>query len=440
MTLAHLARRRTRPADAGATRAGGTHYPCFDGLRAIAALTVIGVHTAFVSGFTTKHPSWGRYTSRLEIGVEVFFVISGFLLYRPFAVQHFGGRAAPAATSFWVRRLKRIIPAYWLAFIVATYVLKADSGGPGWKGPLVFLGFGQIYFPQYILHGLSQAWSLCIEMTFYLMIPLYAAALGRRRREASGQLRAELAGLGILTVVSFAYRIPVVAAAWHDRPKVGLPSPLHGHLVQVMPNWLPAYLDQFALGMLLAVFSAHMAASGRSPRWLGHAALPWVCWAASAVCFWAVSNIGLPLTPVTDSPLGQSLARQTLYGLFAFLLVLPAVFGPQDRGPVRLLLRWRPLALVGIVSYGVYLWHEAWIHMYLVWTRARLFDMSLAALTLAVTALALIAATLSYRLVERPVLRSRNTLGRLRTTTIRTTAAAGDPPDGNVAPLIGVRP
>ncbi|MGH2929844.1 MAG: acyltransferase family protein, partial [Solirubrobacteraceae bacterium] len=70
-------------------------FPCFDGLRALAALSVIGVHTTFVSGFTGRS-GIGRYTSRLEIGVSVFFVISGFLLYRPFVAAHFEGREAPA--------------------------------------------------------------------------------------------------------------------------------------------------------------------------------------------------------------------------------------------------------------------------------------------------------------------------------------------------------
>jgi peptidoglycan/LPS O-acetylase OafA/YrhL len=163
--------------------------------------------------------------------------------------------------------------------------------------------------------------------------------------------------------------------------------------------------------MLLAVVSAHLAATDRRPAWLWHPSVPWLCWSLSAVAFWAVSNIGLPLLPIVASPVGPSLARQTLYGLFAFFLVLPAVFGPQDRGLVRAALRWRPLALVGVVSYGVYLWHEAWIHMYLVWSGDRLFDIPLVTMTAAVGALAIASATLSYRLVERPIMRSGRPVG-----------------------------
>jgi peptidoglycan/LPS O-acetylase OafA/YrhL len=401
MTLDLLARRTHEVADTGGKPSRETHFPCFDGLRAIAALTVIGVHTAFVCGLTTKHPGWGRYTSRLEIGVEVFFVISGFLLYRPFVVAHFGARSVPSTGSFWMRRLKRIIPAYWLAFIVITYVLRADSGGPTWKGPLIYLGFAQIYFPAYIKFGLSQAWSLCTEMSFYIMIPLYAAALGRRGRPPGKQLKAEMAGLAGLVLIGLVYRLLILGAAYRD-------SMAHHEkaLPPAMTSWLPGYIDQFALGMLLAVASVYFHQADRRPAWLWHRYTPWVSWAAAAVAFWAVSNIGLPLKPLIASPTGLSLERQTLYGLFAFFLVLPAVFGPQHRGPVRVLLRWRPLALIGVVSYGVYLWHEGWLHMYLVWTGDRLFDIPWSHLAVGVTVLAVAAATLSYKLIERPVIRS----------------------------------
>src|ERR1700691_422377 len=85
------------------------HFPCFDGLRAIAAILVVLVHTSFASGFTVRSAA-GIYTARLEVGVSVFFLISGFLLYRPFAASHIAGGAPPAIGKFWVRRFLRIMP------------------------------------------------------------------------------------------------------------------------------------------------------------------------------------------------------------------------------------------------------------------------------------------------------------------------------------------
>jgi peptidoglycan/LPS O-acetylase OafA/YrhL len=367
-------------------------------LRAVAALLVIGVHATFVAGFTS-HSDLGRYAARLEIGVSVFFVISGFLLYRPFALAHFGGRSRPSARTFWVRRLKRIVPAYWVAFLFVTYVLHADKVKHGWGSLAIYLGFAQIYFPSHVVSGLTQAWSLCVEMSFYLVLPLWAVLMGSKRRTHQVQLRTELAGLAGLVAFSFAFRI--LAAHWN------------GLAAQGMPTWLPAFADLFSLGMLLAVISSWLAVQDRRPAALWHPALPWVSWALAAVVFCSVSNIGLPLKPLASSPIGLSLVRQTLYGLFGFLLVVPAVFGPQASGLVRRSLQLRPIALIGVVSYGVYLWHEAWIQMFVSWTHDSLFNIPLVELGLAVTALSITSATLSYVLVERPIRLATRNRGRI---------------------------
>ena len=104
-------------------------FPAFDGLRAIAAVTVVAVHVGFVSGLTPKNPSGvGMYTARLEIGVSVFFLISGFLLYRPFVVAHLAGAPKPRTGAFWLRRLLRIVPAYWLVLFVSTSLFHTGVG------------------------------------------------------------------------------------------------------------------------------------------------------------------------------------------------------------------------------------------------------------------------------------------------------------------------
>ena len=59
------------------------------------------------------------------------------------------------------------------------------------------------------------------------------------------------------------------------------------------------------------------------------------------------------------------MARQTLYGVFAFFLLLPAVFGPQGKGLIRRFLQCWPMASLGVISYGIYLWHETWIYQIL---------------------------------------------------------------------------
>ena len=264
---------RQRPHTAGSS-AGSRRFPCFDGLRAFAAVSVLLYHTAGDSGFGVRS-GYGLYTSRLDLGVSVFFLISGFLLYRPFAVAHLSGRQSPAAGRFWVRRLLRIVPAYWVALTVATYVLHADTIGSGWQAVVADYGFAQIYFPMHYSSGINQAWSLCTEMSFYLFLPLYAALLGFRRRTAGGQLKRELISLGVLVAVGMGVKIFV-----YNHHCV--PACVYGpDLVETMIAWLPFYLDLFALGMLLAVLSAWSTERKSEPTWLAHPVMPWVSWAAT---------------------------------------------------------------------------------------------------------------------------------------------------------------
>ena len=102
------------------------------------------------------------------------------------------------------------------------------------------------------------------------------------------------------------------------------------------------------------------------------------------------------------------MVRQLLYGLTALFLLLPAVFGPQDRGLVRKFLCWAPMAYLGLVSYGIYLWHEAWIAQVFSWFGYTVFDAPIIPVILLGAALTILTATASYYLVERPALRFKD--------------------------------
>lgn len=150
--------------------------PLIDSLRAIAALSVLLVHAEFYSGMESS-PTLGPYAQRLDVGVSVFFVISGLLLYRPFAVARLRDRARPDTQAYAWRRFLRIMPAYWLALTVVGLFFTESA-----TAPAVFSSDG---FPRYYLliqnywtssigGGMGQAWTLSIEVAFYVMLPLYA--------------------------------------------------------------------------------------------------------------------------------------------------------------------------------------------------------------------------------------------------------------------------
>src|SRR4051794_1356756 len=94
--------------------ARATRFPLFDSLRAIAALAIFGTHAYFTLRNNAPGPV-RPYAARLEVGVYIFFVISGFLLYRPFVRARLSGSPAPATGAYAWRRLLRIGPAYWIA-------------------------------------------------------------------------------------------------------------------------------------------------------------------------------------------------------------------------------------------------------------------------------------------------------------------------------------
>ena len=388
-------------------RPGQTRFPAFDGFRAIAAVSVVVTHVAAVSSFNSR--SWlGAFTARMDVGVAVFFLISGFLLYRPFVVARFADEPGPRTVPFLWRRFLRIFPAYWFALTLVVYVLDAVPGGNpdpihNAKDFFLFYSLVHVYSLGHVFSPIAQAWTLSIELTFYLLLPLWALAMRKLGgHDNAARFRVEVIGLAVLAAAGTAYRF------WVTFGDFGFGRT--GQLLHILPAWL----DLFALGMLLAVVSAWVARRGApSPAGLDHPWAPAVCWALSALSFVAVSVwIGEPPNPVlTDFTGWQETGVHYLYGAVAFFLLLPGIFGPQDQGVIRGLLRNRVVQLVGLVSYGIYLWHEALIEQYTEWRGVEFpITSSFVQMLAATLVLTLVAATVSYVVVERPALRLKDRL------------------------------
>jgi peptidoglycan/LPS O-acetylase OafA/YrhL len=376
-------------------------FPCFDGFRAAAAAAVLLLHVAAASGESRRNAAAGLYLARLDVGVAVFFLISGFLLYRPFVAAHFADRRGPATMSFFTRRFLRIFPAYWLATTAVVYVFRTWPGGtiPDVKTFVLYYSLTHSYDVDTILAPLLQAWTLATEVAFYLFLPAWALLLRRLATSAPAaqRLRIELIGLGGLACFSFVYRMVVLTVVTDDTRA--------GQLLM----WLPAWIDLFAMGMGLAVARAWLSEHRlRAPFGLERAHAPAVCWVLAGVAFWAVSTrIGITRDTQGFST-AQDLGVHYLYGLTAFFFLLPGVFGPQDEGLIRRLLRNRLVQAAGVVSYGIYLWHENWIEKYFDWREVPVFSGHFWPLLASVVGLTAASAFVSWIAVERPLLRLKH--------------------------------
>jgi peptidoglycan/LPS O-acetylase OafA/YrhL len=356
----------TRAPDVVAPPPGHPRFAGLDSLRAIAALGVLLSHASYTSS-ATAHAAYGSLMAQGVSGVTVFFVLSGFLLYRPFLAADLDGLRGVALRDYARRRLLRIVPAYWLALTVIALWLGLDEvfSKDWWR----YYGFLQVYDPRTSIHGLAAAWTLCVEMSFYAALPLFALGMRRlaRGRSRAWRLNADLVALAALAAISVGLR------AWSLLDIGG-----------VIPITLACTFLWFALGMALA---------GVSVRG-GIGARPAICWgvALTALVAMAVELKGLSYSP------RQWLFQHLASAVLAAALVAPAVLG--EGGRIRALLSWRPLMLVGLVSYGIYLWQGAWV--------VKLPDHGFAPLAVVTVLASLATATLSYRLLERPLMRLKN--------------------------------
>jgi peptidoglycan/LPS O-acetylase OafA/YrhL len=381
--------------DAVAPPPGNPRFPLFDGLRAIAAGSILVTHVAAITTFNISN-SLGAYTARLNMGVAFFFVISGFLLYRPFLAARFAGRPVPRIRDYARRRVLRIFPAYW----VALTILTATVGLCG-----VFTGDWWIYYlllqnnsQATTLCGIGAAWSLCIEAAFYIALPLWALLMARlqRGRAARTMLRIEVVALLTVSLLSIGAR----TWAWG----------VHGHQSDVDISLL-GNADWFAYGMALALASVVLAGRERQSRVVrvisDHS---WVPWALAAVLWWLDSTqLGMDrhLPPVYNG--SRWLAEHLIFPLIGFLLALPAVFGDPRRGLPRRILGNPMLAWIGLVSYGVFLWHQPLMTPLLNHGGDKVIPgLPFVSLLVSLAAVSIAIAAASYYLVERPILRFKD--------------------------------
>ena len=355
-----------------AQQVGGirSFLPAVEGMRACAAIGVVITHVAFQTGHSSGID--GRLYGRFDLAVAVFFALSGFLLWRGHAAAARGLGSRPSTGHYLRSRVVRIMPAYLIAVVVILTLLP-DADHSNLTVWLANLSLTQVYVPLTLTHGLTQMWSLSVEVTFYLALPILALLA------AGLPVRARVPAIAALGVASWFWGwIPFVAPA-------GL-NPL---------NWPPAFFSWFAAGMLLA-------------EWV-HTPIGWphqlarrrVLMAVVAVVAYlvAASPLAGPAGLVPSSA-AQFTVKTAMGALVAAGLVAPLVLDRPDTG--HRVLGTRPMVTLGRWSYGIFIWHLAALTMVFPVIGEFSFRGRMPEVLLLTLIFAIAIAAVSYALVESP--------------------------------------
>jgi acetyltransferase len=364
-------------------------YAALDGLRGIAALTVFAIHVWIYQLPNTvqlRRDSWEK-TLLFEgrVAFVMFFVLSGYLLYRAFARAALREGEAVNVRSYLVRRTARIVPAYYVAILGTLALLWAAGDVPGRRLvdaaqlPLFFV-FGQNYSPDTLLKLNAATWTLAVEVVFYLMLPVIGWLAIRWSR---GRVGRQALLLGGLAAAGLAWNAIDYAAGW---------GPVASHSP-------PSFLPYFACGMLVALLVESRRARGTAALGRGTSAAL-VAGAAGVLVLNGWWHATFPHDSVAMEVLADSGAALAFAAIIA-ALVLGTGTGVRWMGA-------RPLAWMGEITYGFYLWHIP----LLVCARGLGILPSGIVLGLAVLPVAIAAGAASWYWLERPIMRRAARLPR----------------------------
>jgi peptidoglycan/LPS O-acetylase OafA/YrhL len=399
--MSATAAQASAPSPAVAPPPGNPRFALFDSLRGIAILAVVTFHVVGIAGDLGRRVVGDVFAILGPQAPILFFAISGFLLYRPYVAARAAGAPSPSLARYARRRVLRIVPAYWLALtVLAIYPGIVGVFSSDWWRYYFFL---QLYSHDTYAGGISVAWTLCVEASFYLALPFWALAVRR--------LGVELLPLALVALGGAAIQ---VAAAHNDV------SDLVASTALGQCTWI-------ALGMALAVASVAVERGPREPGVVRFVTRrPGACWWAAAAAFaglvivlrsdWVFAEA---TTFTAQAPVLKTVLAIAFSATLAVLLMAPAVFGERAGGVPRRVLAVAPLAWLGVLSYSIYLWHlpvaellglsrdPAHISAHGLDLASRIDHLTAPILFVVVLAVSLAIAIASYRLVELPFLRRK---------------------------------
>ncbi|UVS81481.1 Acyltransferase family protein [Actinokineospora sp. UTMC 2448] len=382
--------------------------PVLDGIRGYIAIGVLFAHTAYFAGIMDVGPLKGiPVLNWLTVGLTIiltpFFLLSGMLLYKSFAKATFTGGDAPALKPFFVRRMLRIVPTYWVVVVAALLLINLSAIDSVWYvlAPLLGLHYFKGGDFSGLVPGLEITWSVVTEVIFYLLLPLAAALINRYARSAAGDPDRQLRRI-IWSLAPFVLLGPAWEVYTH------LPS-MGKYPIEIF--WPPMFLGVMAIGMMLGAMNAYHDVTGRVPRLYQLAAKSPMSWWVVAFGLY-ILNCVRPFDKAGSGdypPMSQALLDHVLTVIWGVLVVVPLIAPGARSRFMDAVLGNKVAGFLGRISYGVYLWHFPVLYFVigagsLFGTPAMLMPGTANTWVLIGEVLVgtIILATLTYYLVERP--------------------------------------
>ncbi len=345
-----------------------------DGVRAVACFTVIAYHINLI---TSNLHNWQPLALGIFIpgimrtgyaGVTLFFVLSGFLLFLPYAKAILFGGQWPSMRQFYLRRALRILPGYYVSLGLIILWMHQEYLQPAhWQELVFFLTFTMDSSPLAFQKLNGPFWTLAVEWQYYLLLPFLALGFGWLVKKLAGSSlqRRWWALIGCLALmvcwgVSSRYWGPYLSSA---TPPLFPPIILRVAAF-FLYGMIGKYLEDFAVGMAISscYILLQQIVTEHPLNWLKAGVRRYNLWfwgAGVLVLFFVACCTGndryphlIPLLDIVSSFYSQynEIGLAIGYGL----CIMALLFGP---GSLRRPLEWAPVRWLGLISYSLYMWH-----------------------------------------------------------------------------------
>lgn len=402
-----------------------------DGVRAMAFLIVLVLHMSIMTKQLglwneVKRPFVSALFNAGFSGVTLFFVLSGFLLFLPYARALLYKTSWPGIKVFFMRRVLRIFPLYYFSLFLFVMVghpyLLAPSN---WQSLSHFLTFTMGFFESQAIDG--PYWSLAVEFQYYVLLPFIALAIAA----VTFWLPAKGRFWGVVGCLLLMIAWGLGTRRWgdyyvnHPQDAYFVAHPFLHKILTVVYGDTGKFLEDFAVGMLVALLYTAVRYSPQKERYTcllgrlvyGFVALSLVLFVLGAMRAYTalIGYDNWPLMPrlFTIAPWTTELMFALSYGS-----CIVAVLFNRTGGLLQRIFSWNPFRWLGHLTYSLYIWHVPFlfaIQAYFAPTLVRHFPPMIAyiACWVVVFGVAVTFSFITYMMIEKPAMRLSERLRQL---------------------------